>query len=86
MQKYIALLKIIEAGSFTKAAELLGYTQPALSQMIASLEKELFVKLLYRSRYGVQLTPEGDRLLPSIQSTVTQYEAMRRTVDKEKLL
>ncbi len=85
-QKYIALLKIIEAGSFTKAAELLGYTQPALSQTIASLEKELSVKLLYRSRYGVQLTPEGERLLPSIQSTVTQYEAMRRTVDKEKLL
>lgn len=82
MQKYIALLKIIEAGSFTKAAELLGYTQPALSQMIASLEKELSVKLLYRSRYGVQLTPEGKRLLPSIQSTVTQYEAMRRTVDE----
>jgi len=86
MQKYIALLKIIEAGSFTKAAELLGYTQPALSQMIASLERELSVKLLYRSRYGVQLTPEGERLLPSIQSTVTQYEAMCRTVDKEKLL
>lgn len=82
MQKYIALLKIIEAGSFTKAAELLGYTQPALSQMIASLEKELSIKLLYRSRYGVQLTPEGERLLPSIQSTVTQYEAMRRTVDE----
>lgn len=82
MQKYIALLKVIEAGSFTKAAELLGYTQPALSQMIASLEKELSVKLLYRSRYGIQLTPEGERLLPSIQSTVTQYEAMRRTVDE----
>ena len=32
MHRYIAFLKIIEAGSFTKAAELLGYTQPALSQ------------------------------------------------------
>ena len=37
MNRYIALQKVVEAGSFTKAAELLGYTQPALSQMIASL-------------------------------------------------
>lgn len=66
MQRYIALLKVIEVGSFTKAAELLGYTQPALSQMIASLEKELAMKILYRSRYGIQLTPEGEHLYPSI--------------------
>lgn len=79
MQRYIALLKIIEVKSFTKAAELLGYTQPALSQMIASLEKELSIKLLYRSRYGIQLTPEGERLYPTIQNTVLQYDALQRT-------
>lgn len=82
MQRYIALLKVVEVGSFTKAAELLGYTQPALSQMIASLEKELSVKLLYRSRYGIRLTPEGERLYPPIRCAVTQYEAMRRKVDE----
>lgn len=82
MERYIAFLKVVEVGSFTKAAELLGYTQPALSQMIASLEKELSVKLLCRSRYGVTLTSEGDRLYPSIQSTVLQYEAMRRQADE----
>lgn len=77
MNRYIALLKIVEATSFTKAAEILGYTQPALSQMIASLENELSIKLLYRSRYGVKLTTEGERLLPSIQSAVTQYQSMQ---------
>ena len=82
MQRYIALLKVVEVGSFTKAADLLGYTQPALSQMIASLEKELFIKILYRSRYGIRLTPEGERLYPSVQSAVLQYEAMRRTADE----
>ena len=50
MQRYIALLKVIEVGSFTKAADLLGYTQPALSQMIASLEKELGVSPIHRSQ------------------------------------
>lgn len=82
MQRYTALLKIIETGSFTAAARLLGYTQPALSQMIASLESELGIRLLNRSRYGIRLTPEGERLLPGIQSAVSQYEAMRQTADE----
>ena len=77
MQRYIAFVKIVEVGSFTRAAEILGYTQPAMSQMVASLEHELGIKLLYRSRYGVRLTPEGERLLPSIQRTVAQYGSMQ---------
>ncbi len=77
MERYQAFLKIVEVGSFTKAAEILGYTQPAISQMMASLEKELSIKLLYRSRYGVKLTPEGEQILPSIKSAVMQYESMQ---------
>ena len=37
MQRYLALQKIVEMGSFSKAAEFLGYTQSGISQMIASL-------------------------------------------------
>ena len=77
MNRYAAFLKVVELGSFTKAAEILGYTQPAMSQMIASLENELSIKLLYRSRYGVRLTPEGERLLPSVQSAVAQFQSMQ---------
>ncbi len=77
MNRYVAFLKVVKVGSFTKAAEILGYTQPAMSQMIASLENELSIKLLYRSRYGVRLTPEGERLLPSIQSSVAQFQSMQ---------
>lgn len=77
MHRYAAFLKVVEVGSFTRAAEILGYTQPAMSQMIASLENELGIKLLYRSRYGVRLTPEGERLLPSVQSAVAQYQSMQ---------
>jgi len=84
MNRYKALMKVIEAGSYTRAAEILGYTQPALSQMIASLEKETGITLLYRSRYGVRLTPEGERLFPMIQQTVQQYEALRRAEDEIK--
>lgn len=77
MNRYIALQKIVELGSFTRAAENLGYTQPALSQMIASLERELGIKLLYRTRSGVHLTLEGERLYPFLQKTVAQYQTMQ---------
>lgn len=77
MNRYIALQKIVAVGSFTKAAELLGYTQPALSQMIASLERELNLKLLYRTSHRVCLTLEGARLFPAIQKTVAQYLSMQ---------
>lgn len=76
MNRYIALQKVVELGSFTKAADVLGYTQPAISQMISSLENELSIKLLYRSRYGIHLTLEGERIFPSIQKTVAGYKAM----------
>jgi|GEM_PF-5743015 len=55
MNRYIALQNIVEFNSFTKAAEALGYTQSAMSQMISSLEDELSIKLLHRSRVGVKL-------------------------------
>lgn len=82
MNRYRALLKVVEVGNYTHAAEILGYTQPALSQMIASLEREIGITLLYRSRYGVRLTPEGERLLPTIQKTVQQYDDLRRMEDE----
>ena len=82
MNRYLALQKIIELGSFTKAAEALGYTQSAVSQMIASLEQELSLTLLIRSRHGIQLTSEGMALYPFLQQTVSQYLAMRQKADE----
>ena len=76
MERYFALLKILEIGSFTKAAEAMGYSQSAVSQMVQSLESELSLKLLYRSRSGIKLTPEGEALFPYIQRTVNHYNAM----------
>ena len=82
IKRLIALQKIVELGSFTKAADKLGYTQSAVSQMIASLEEELSIKLLYRSRIGIRLTLEGEELYPYIQRTVLQYQAMQEKADE----
>lgn len=82
MNRYIALQKIVELGSFTKAANVLGYTQSSVSQMIASLENELSMKLLTRSRHGVKLTVEGVELYPFIERSIYQYQAMREKANE----
>ena len=84
MNRYIALQKIIDLGSFTKAAEVLGYTQSSISQMVSSLEDELSIKLLNRSRVGVKLTLEGADLYPFIQRTILQYQAMQQKASEIK--
>ena len=77
MNRYIAFLKAFERNSFSDAARDLGYTQSAVSQMIKSLEAELGVTLLVRSRSGVTLTYEGRHLLPSIRDTVNAYRMLQ---------
>lgn len=76
MNRYIALQKIIETGSFSKAAEALGYSQSAMSQMISSLEEEMAIKLVNRFRTGAKLTLEGEELYPYIEKLIYQYQAV----------
>lgn len=75
MTRYLALQKIVELGSFSRAAKALGYTQSAMSQMIASLENELSIKLFNRHRTGAKLTLEGAELYPYIERMIYQYRA-----------
>ena len=46
IKKYEVLLQTADLGSFTKASEVLGYTQSAISHIITGLEDELGLKLL----------------------------------------
>lgn len=69
--KYAALAAAVETGSLTKAAAKLGYTQSGISHLIRSLEQEVGFALLKRYKSGVQLTPEGQRLMPCIQQILT---------------
>ncbi|OOM74171.1 LysR family transcriptional regulator [Clostridium sp. BL-8] len=81
MNQYYAFIKIIETGSFTKAAKELGYTQSAISQMVHSLEEELSTTLILRSRKGVNLTPDGEEFLPYIKNV---YNSYRELIEKSK--
>ncbi|WP_297041405.1 LysR family transcriptional regulator [uncultured Dialister sp.] len=64
LQKYMAFVKTVELGSFSRAAEALDYSQSGISRMIHDLEKEWGLTLLERDRTGVRLTSDGLRLLP----------------------
>lgn len=62
-------------GSFSAAAEELSFTQPAVSQHIARLERDLGTRLLERDARAVTLTPAGETLLRHADALL---EAMRR--------
>ena len=78
--KYQILLKTVELGGITKAAEALGYTQSAASRMIAALEQEWDMELLVRGRGGVRLSPAGETLLPYLRSVCTAHKELEEQV------
>jgi DNA-binding transcriptional LysR family regulator len=82
IQKYMAFIKAVEYGSFTKAAEALSYSQSGISRMINDLENEWKVSLLERGRVGVRLTSDGLKLLPLAKSVCAEYQKLQIQVDE----
>ena len=83
-KKLAAFLTVNEAGSLTKAAETLNYTQSGMTHMMHALEKELGVTLLLRGRNGISLTPEGKRLVPQIEQFVAASHALEAELEELK--
>ena len=82
LQKYLSFIKVVEYGSFTKAAEILNYTQSGISRMISDLEKEWGVSLLERGKGGVRLTGDGIKILPYARQLCTDFDRLRTQVDE----
>ena len=79
--KYLAFIRTVEYGSFTKAAEVLNYSQSGISRMINDLEREWKITLLERNRSGVKLTSDGSRLLPFAKNLCDEYQKLQMQVD-----
>jgi len=71
-----AFIESVERGSFRAAAEALGYTPSAVSQLVAALEKDLGLTLLVRSKKGVKVTSEGAKLAPIVRSYLAREKEM----------
>jgi DNA-binding transcriptional LysR family regulator len=65
---------VVEAGSFTAAAQVLGVSQPFVSQCMHHMERRLGVHLLHRSTRTQRLTSEGERFLGSCKEIIDAVE------------
>jgi DNA-binding transcriptional LysR family regulator len=70
--------EVADRGTFTAAAQALGYTQSAVSRQIASLERASGGPLLQRRREGVRLTPIGQVVLRRAADVIDQIDATAR--------
>ena len=82
IQKYAIFREVVDTGSFSLAGERLGISQSAVSHSVTSLEKEYKVKLLARSRSGIQLTDSGQRILQYIEKILYLEEKMKNKMER----
>lgn len=73
IRHFVTFKKVIETGSFTKAAEHLGYTQSTVTSHIQALEEHLGLPLFDRMGRKVRLTDIGKKLLPYTQEMLDTY-------------
>lgn len=81
-EKCRALFEILKCGSFSAAADQMGYTPSGLSRMIASMEEDTGFPLLQRSREGVKTTKECEKILPIFKEFIAIDEKYRQIVDE----
>ena len=81
-EKDFELLRILgETRNITHAADKLYMTQSALSKRIKTLERELGVEIMLRSRQGIRFTPAGEKVLAHSKAAAHEMEQLRRGLD-----
>ncbi len=73
-----AFVAVVEAGSFTAAAGVVGRSQSAVSQKILRLEETLQLRVFERTSRSLSLTKDGERLLVAGRRMLGQYDAFIR--------
>lgn len=86
LQQLKYVLKIVEYRSISQAAKNIYISQPALSNSVNDLEKELGIEIFSRNTKGISLTPEGAEFLSYARQVVEQSELLeKRYINKEPL-
>ena len=79
-KKFEAMVTAVTQGSFTRAADMLGYTQSGLTHMMNALEGEVGFRLLERGHFGIRLTPDGERIMPLINQFLEASERLAEEI------
>lgn len=82
LEQLLGFVTVAELGNFTRAAESLHLAQPSLSRQISTLEQDLGMPLLDRSRGGSTLTPAGEVLHPLARRILADASSIRRELDE----
>lgn len=83
LKNLITFIHVAELGSFTKAAEQLGYSQPSISFQIKQLEEELGCLLFERINHTIALTEKGHELVSCAHQIRALTDGFKESVDKE---
>ncbi len=78
--KLYSLLAVVELGNFTRAAESLSLTQPAVTQHIKQLERELKIKVFNRVGNSIKPTNEGEILIQYARRSIALFQSMKQGI------
>ncbi|UZQ50312.1 LysR family transcriptional regulator [Clostridium kluyveri] len=84
LKKYELLADVAESGNFTASGNKLGYTQSGVSHIIKGLEGEIGFPLFIRTRRGVLLTDNGERIIPLIRQLLSENSRLEQTINALK--
>ncbi len=82
--KTYTLLKVIECGNFVAASKELHITQPAVSQHIKALEKELNIRIFKRSNGTLTITKQGEKVVLYAKKMVGLYDSLVENLNSQK--
>ncbi|NLN80458.1 MAG: LysR family transcriptional regulator [Erysipelotrichia bacterium] len=82
--KFETLLQVDKYHNYTKAAQALNLTQPAVTQHIKQLEKELKIKIFNRSKRDLIITPEGVILIKYARRIKALYQQLDNAISDQK--
>jgi DNA-binding transcriptional LysR family regulator len=79
-----ALLAVVDAGTFTGAADVLGVTQASVSRTVAALERALGARVLQRTTRETSLTPVGAQVVGHARRVLEEVAAIRRAAEQRR--
>ena len=82
--KLYTLLAVVECGNYTRAAERLSLTQPAVTQHIKQMEKELGIRIFNRVGNEIKPTNEGNIVIRYAQQNISLYKRMGQKLHDEQ--